>query len=197
MSNITTGNLADALAESTGVKYTAFNKDVRGRKVPPNERPWVLAFVEPSTLADWWWTSVFEHGGIVASHAIPIHVQSVSHVLAQMGVSSDAVFTTEPSAPNGQNRWLVKPSEDLRDTRSVYFIQAANGLVKIGVAANPDGRLRTLRTMSPVSLRLVLTIPGVGAAGEAELHQRFAAHRSHGEWFHPAAELTAFIQEQM
>lgn len=89
----------------------------------------------------------------------------------------------------------VESRKGQSDTRSVYFVEAATGLIKIGVATDPDGRLRALRTMSPVSLRLVLTIPGVGAAGEIELHRRFAEHRSHGEWFRPAPELTAFIQE--
>lgn len=82
------------------------------------------------------------------------------------------------------------------DERSVYFIQADNGLIKIGVAGSPKDRLRTLRTMSPVALRLVLELPGRGAPGESELHARFAEHRSHGEWFHPAPELISFIQEQ-
>lgn len=83
------------------------------------------------------------------------------------------------------------------DSRSVYFIEAENGLIKIGVAASPKERMRTLRTMSPVSLRLVLVLPGLGAAGEADLHRRFAEHRSHGEWFRPAPELVAYIREQL
>lgn len=85
--------------------------------------------------------------------------------------------------------------EKQADRRSVYFIEAPNGFVKIGVAGDPRARLRTLRTMSPVPLRIALVLPGLGAAGEAELHQRFAAHRSHGEWFRPAAEITDFIKE--
>lgn len=82
------------------------------------------------------------------------------------------------------------------DERSVYFIQADNGLIKIGVATSPKERLRTLRTMSPAALRLVLVLPGRGAPGESELHTRFAEHRSHGEWFHPAPELLNYIREQ-
>lgn len=91
---------------------------------------------------------------------------------------------------------LPREERQKRDERSVYFIQADNGLIKIGVAANPQDRLRTLRTMSPVGLRLVLVIPSLGAPGESELHTRFAEHRAHGEWFRPAAELVAFIRGQ-
>lgn len=90
----------------------------------------------------------------------------------------------------------AQPKRRQADTRSVYFIQADNGLIKIGVAGSPKDRLRTLRTMSPVALRLVLVLPGRGAPGESELHARFAEHRSHGEWFRPAPELISFIQEQ-
>ncbi|MEV8523208.1 GIY-YIG nuclease family protein [Streptomyces sp. NPDC052000] len=89
-----------------------------------------------------------------------------------------------------------QPKRKEADKRSVYFIEADSGLIKIGVAANPKDRIRTLRTMSPVALRLVLVLPDRGAAGESELHARFAEHRSHGEWFHPAPELIRFIQEQ-
>ncbi|HEY9368353.1 GIY-YIG nuclease family protein [Streptomyces sp.] len=89
-----------------------------------------------------------------------------------------------------------QPKRQETDERSVYFIQADNGLIKIGVSDSPKNRLRTLQTMSPVALRLVLVLPGRGARGESELHARFAEHRSHGEWFHPAPELISFIQEQ-
>lgn len=82
------------------------------------------------------------------------------------------------------------------DQRAVYFIQADNGFIKIGVAKNPRARLRTLQAMSPVRLRLVLVLPGIGAKGEAELHERFAEHRSHGEWFCPASEILAYIRGQ-
>lgn len=89
-----------------------------------------------------------------------------------------------------------QPKRQETDGRSVYFIQADNGLIKIGVAGSPKDRLRTLRTMSPVALRLVLVLPGRGAPGESELHARFAEHRSHGEWFRPAPELLNYIREQ-
>jgi len=87
-----------------------------------------------------------------------------------------------------------KPERGL-DERPVYFVQASNGLVKIGVSGSPENRLRTLQTMSPVPLRLLLVLQGGGAHREAELHEQFAEHRSHGEWFRPAPELLAFIKD--
>lgn len=94
---------------------------------------------------------------------------------------------------------LLKAARALRaakkgpDKRSVYFIQATDGLIKIGVAGSPEDRLRTLQTMSPVPLKLRLVLPGGGAQREAELHERFREHRSHGEWFRPASDLISFM----
>lgn len=69
------------------------------------------------------------------------------------------------------------------DSRSVYFIHAArSGLVKIGVAGNPEQRLRQIQMMSPEPLRIIHTMPG-GEPVERELHSRFSGLRSHGEWF--------------
>lgn len=80
--------------------------------------------------------------------------------------------------------------------QSVYFIQATNGMVKIGIASDPHGRLRALQTGSPLRLRLLATIPNCGPETEADLHSRFAEHRAHGEWFLPAAALLDFIRDQ-
>lgn len=93
-------------------------------------------------------------------------------------------------------RLLLPPKEKpvTEDRRSVYFIRADNGLIKIGVAADPKDRLHTLSTMSPVGLSLIAVIPDAGAKGESNLHRKFAAHRSHGEWFRPAPELVDYIK---
>lgn len=69
----------------------------------------------------------------------------------------------------------------------VYFIRAgAFGDVKIGFAANPLARLRQLQTSQPVKLRIIRVVEG-DRTTEGALHQRFAAHRTVGEWFsfHP------------
>lgn len=70
------------------------------------------------------------------------------------------------------------------DTRSVYFIQGyGGGLVKIGVAADPEARLAEIQRMCPIPLRILATLQGAGQSTETALHRRFAAHRRHGEWF--------------
>lgn len=81
------------------------------------------------------------------------------------------------------------------DKRSVYFVRAqVSGLIKIGSAAHPEGRLRTLQTGSPEPLQLLATSPG-GERHERELHTLLSGSRSHGEWFHPTADVLACIRD--
>jgi hypothetical protein len=79
-------------------------------------------------------------------------------------------------------------------SQHVYFVQAVGGgPIKIGHAANVAARVDRLQTGSPAPLRVLAVILGAGVSAETSLHQRFAHLRAHGEWFHPAAELTDFI----
>ena len=68
-------------------------------------------------------------------------------------------------------------------TDSIYVIGTLGlPIVKIGVSNDPQLRLRQIRTMSPVPVMLRWTGPG-DVRLEQLLHKRFAAYRSHGEWF--------------
>lgn len=90
----------------------------------------------------------------------------------------------------------LKPRRKLRLDlpQHVYFIQCqTTGLVKIGRSQDPIKRLRNLSTSSPTPLKMI----SYGKAlpnHERELHDQFAEHRSHGEWFHPAIELVEFAE---
>lgn len=65
----------------------------------------------------------------------------------------------------------------------VYVIGTPGSpLVKIGRTANLEGRIGTLRRMSPVPLHVLGTLGG-GHELETALHRHFAAQRAHGEWF--------------
>lgn len=87
-----------------------------------------------------------------------------------------------PKHPNQLTlEWDVAPKLDPRSV--VYFIEAkATGLVKIGTTRDLAKRLQMLRCHSHCPLHVVKVIAGERKV-EAELHRRFAAHRSHGEWF--------------
>lgn len=77
---------------------------------------------------------------------------------------------------------------------SVYFIQADDGMVKIGYAANPWTRLATLQSSNPQRLNILVATLGDPVA-EERLHAAFACDRRVGEWFAPSEALVAFIGE--
>jgi hypothetical protein len=100
-----------------------------------------------------------------------------------------------PAEHQAAARRLVDPSER-GSRRSIYFVQpAAGGLIKIGIASNVAARLSGMQTGSPVELRVIGVIAGVDQSFEAELHERYASARRHGEWFEPTAELLDYIAE--
>lgn len=76
----------------------------------------------------------------------------------------------------------------------LYLIEAENGLVKIGSGQYPTDRAATCRTHSPIPTRLIAAWPG-SFAEEFELHRRFAADRSHGEWFVVRGALADFVAD--
>jgi len=77
----------------------------------------------------------------------------------------------------------------------IYFIRptGALGPVKIGCTHFIDDRLTHLMHWSPVPLEVVAIAPGDFRL-ERFIHNRFAAHRLHKEWFAECADLTAAIE---
>lgn len=68
--------------------------------------------------------------------------------------------------------------------------------VKIGISSNIDRRLKDLCASSPVPLKLelVLYFDGPGAwTYEDALHQHFAAHWTHSEWFIYAQPIKEYV----
>jgi hypothetical protein len=78
------------------------------------------------------------------------------------------------------------PQEDRFRLSMVYFIAGDVGAIKIGISCHVEGRLIAIQTGSPIPLRILAVTPG-SYREERAYHQRFAAHRLHGEWFdrHP------------
>ena len=74
----------------------------------------------------------------------------------------------------------------------VYFVHAPSvNLIKIGRSFDPERRFTELRLLSPVSLEVIGMIPG-DSRKETELHTKFSALHSHGEWFFASKELIKF-----
>lgn len=74
----------------------------------------------------------------------------------------------------------------------IYFIQAENGLIKIGFSKNVTSRLSNMQVRSPLKLTLLSTIKGT-VVMEKELHYKFSKFREHGEWFKPTQDIINFI----
>lgn len=67
-------------------------------------------------------------------------------------------------------------------------------MIKIGFTGKPvQHRFAALISGSPVPLELVAWGHG-GRPFERAFHERFAAHWSHGEWFHYSAEVGAAVR---
>ena len=98
---------------------------------------------------------------------------------------------------NGKAIW--PPKEPINyvgkfSTGFVYFVQAENGLIKIGFATNVGRRIASLRTMSPLRLTILATLSKDGMKTETAYHARFSRHRQHGEWFSPHPEILAEVE---
>ena len=76
----------------------------------------------------------------------------------------------------------------------VYFIQSADGHVKIGWAKSPSSRLREIQVGSPHRLRLVAVMRG-GRQVEAALHSMLAEFRTLGEWFAPSPKVLECVRQ--
>jgi hypothetical protein len=73
----------------------------------------------------------------------------------------------------------------------VYFIRQG-AFVKIGwTRRSPMERLHDLQGASPVPLEMIGVLPDKGVGDERSLHERFAAYRTLGEWFHMEPVLSA------
>ena len=72
----------------------------------------------------------------------------------------------------------------------IYFIEAANGYVKIGRSDDPSKRFIDITNMSPVPLWLRHTIFSDNyVLAEARAHRLFSEYRKHGEWFELPANI--------
>ena len=82
-------------------------------------------------------------------------------------------------------------------TDYVYFIEAENGLVKIGCTNDIEKRLVNLQNMSPIPLNLLLLLNCDGEASRIEnaLHRKLEKQHHHGEWFNLSDEKKKWIKQ--
>jgi hypothetical protein len=100
-----------------------------------------------------------------------------------------AAYLAEEEARMAPIRAAQAERARLKARRWVYFIQAGDtGPVKIGISGNVERRLGELQRMERQPLRVLATFEG-NRSDEKSLHEMYAAHRIHGEWFNPAPEI--------
>lgn len=82
------------------------------------------------------------------------------------------------------------PERHQSDPREVVYIVGSvdTGPIKIGRTNSVPDRIREMQTGHPYELVPLLVVPG-GAEVEHAMHQRFARHRTLGEWFLPHPDL--------
>jgi len=81
----------------------------------------------------------------------------------------------------------------ITDDQRVYVIQHQLGPVKIGIAKDPESRMREIQVSSPFTLKLRKTgNPTDAREVEAYLHQHFRRYRLSGEWFDLPPEMRDF-----
>lgn len=71
-----------------------------------------------------------------------------------------------------------------------YFIQAENGLIKIGKTRNLKYRLRELQISNAAPLKVL----GVTDIEERKVQQRFLGSKVRGEWYQDSPELQHYIK---
>ena len=80
--------------------------------------------------------------------------------------------------------------------QQIYFIQADNGDIKIGITLNPKNRLRALQTHCPLKLKTLKLIDGDYIL-EKKIHKLFKDFRIRGEWFLPCRKLINLIHSKI
>lgn len=78
----------------------------------------------------------------------------------------------------------------------VYFIKPIGlpGPIKIGCSHAPEQRIENLAAWSPWPLEIMVTVPGDGKL-ERKIHDRFARHHSHKEWFHGHVDILTAVEK--
>ena len=92
--------------------------------------------------------------------------------------------------------WSSRPGleQSTELSQFVYFIGSVRPFVKIGYSTFVPGRLAELQKANPEPLRVLGVMIGRSLL-ERALHQRFADHWVHGEWFRCDGQLADLLEK--
>lgn len=85
------------------------------------------------------------------------------------------------------------PQQRLNKEMLIYFVQAEDRGIKIGITDNIKGRLNALQNNSVLKLNLLGVIRG-NIKRESKIHERFKKYKIHGEWFEVQKEILTYIK---
>jgi hypothetical protein len=77
---------------------------------------------------------------------------------------------------------ISRPIPNRIERRSFVYAITDGDSVKIGRTRHPDARMRSIQSMSPVPLDVLLCVPE-SVVTERDLHSQWTHLRTHGEWF--------------
>lgn len=142
--------------------YVKGECDESGRLKNYDERPWTpMLFVKFQVAYDRDapipWRGICTPQGIVA-HFDNLAVEAEAEAARQAECAADFLHS------------------------DLYFIGSDSGPIKIGISGCVEKRLKQLQTSNPYPLKLLAVVKSAGLE-ESAYHERFAAHRLHGEWF--------------
>lgn len=104
-------------------------------------------------------------------------------------VVADQVRKNDAEAASRSRNKKRKPNAK----SDLYLMQHINGLIKIGRAANPKAREKTLQAEDP-RLCLIFEASGKGYL-EKDLHSQFCQYRVRGEWFNLSSDIVKWIKQ--
>ncbi len=152
----------------------------------------VVIVLTPAVPPGHWWCTRVQDGDAeylgraIRDDGVPYILDrwKAPNDIACWRTKSSPAQTTPPFQPLGTKPTVIGV---------VYFIQAENGMIKVGWAADAESRLEALRGMSPCPLQLLATVT-THRTTEARFHRELSRWRSHGEWFYPSAEVMAVVE---
>lgn len=118
------------------------------------------------------------------------------------GKTTPSFSRTARGSWQGLERFSTKISvcevEIVEHIRSgVYFLQAADGRIKIGWSKDVDRRVQQLQTAQSSPLTLLGVFRSSFPEDERILQRRFASYHHRGEWYDASDEILSYVKSLM
>lgn len=158
--------------------------------------------IEPAPNSKWWCCSHGSHLPTTRTYTNPTPTEWLKSVMEHAEFDWTIAKWKSRSRinfePKERNPWETREKKTIstRPLKLAYMIEAVTTRkIKIGSAADPSERIKSLQTACPDELRLIATFAG-GSKKERELQERFGSYHERGEWFSDCKSIRDCIQEE-